>query len=159
MASALPAPTLNERQFVLTEGEYLDRMHYMLQTEVLILRASGFQTSIALPHCLALNYIRTLDGHISPLIHQLASETIAHLNTALLSPQLLYLTNQPNALAAAAVYLGAREVGVKLPELPWWEVFDVDREQLGFLVVAMLSMDAFAESIQKSSSSKRPLPW
>jgi len=66
----------------------------------------------------------------------LAARTIAHLNTALFSPQILYLTHQPTALAVAAIYLSAKEVGVKLPAIEWWEVFDVDREELGFLVLA-----------------------
>jgi hypothetical protein len=29
----------------------------------------------------------------------------------------------------------AREVGIKLPEAEWWEVFGTDREQLGILGV------------------------
>jgi hypothetical protein len=34
---------------------------------------------------------------------------------------------------------------VNLPEVEWWEVFDVGREELGFLVVAMGSTVKFAE--------------
>ena len=75
----------------------------------------------------------------------LAERTLAHLNTALLSPQLLYLTHQPPALAVAAIYLAAREVGTKLVTAEWWEVFDVEREELGFLVVAMGSMGAWVQ--------------
>lgn len=40
----------------------------------------------------------------------------------------------------AAVYLAAREVGVRLPQ-GWWEVFDVEREELGFLVVGYRSCE------------------
>lgn len=75
----------------------------------------------------------------------LASRTLAHLNTALFSPQLLYLTHQPASLAVAAVYLAAREVGVKLPRVEWWEVFDVEREELGFLVVGLGSCKGWVE--------------
>lgn len=75
----------------------------------------------------------------------MAAKTISYLNTALLSPQMLYLTHQPAALATAAIYLAARVVGVKLPEVEWWEVFDCEREELGFLVVAMGSLGALAE--------------
>jgi hypothetical protein len=57
---------------------------------------------------------------------------------------MLYLTTQPNALATAAVYLSAREEGLKMPEVEWWEVFDVEREELGFLVVGMGSLEPFA---------------
>jgi hypothetical protein len=56
---------------------------------------------------------------------------------------MLYLTHQPPQLATAAIYLAAREVGIKLPEVEWWEVFDTDREELGFLCVGMLSLEGF----------------
>lgn len=32
-----------------------------------------------------------------------------------------------------------------MPDVEWWEVFDVDREELGFLVVALTSVEGFAE--------------
>ena len=58
---------------------------------------------------------------------------------------MLYLTHQPAALATAAIYLAARDEEVKLPEVEWWEVFDCEREELGFLVVGMGSLEALAE--------------
>ena len=73
----------------------------------------------------------------------LTSRTLAYLNTALFSPQLLYVTHQPYTLAVAAIYLAARETGVKLTEWDWWEIFDVDREDLGFLVVGLQSCEAW----------------
>ena len=108
----------------------------------------GFNTHVALPHPLAITYLQTLDvfssSHRSKsknIGKQVAARTIAHLNTAVLSPQQLYLTHQPSALATAAIYLAARETGLKLPEVEWWEVFDVEREELGFLVVGMGSLE------------------
>jgi hypothetical protein len=53
------------------------------------------------------------------------------------------VTHQPNALAVAAIYLASREESAKLVDVDWWEVFDVDREELGFLVVGMKSMEGF----------------
>lgn len=41
----------------------------------------------------------------------------------------------------SACYLAAKEVGVRLSTEAWWEVFDVDREALGFLSVALLSCE------------------
>lgn len=88
----------------------------------------------------------------------MAKRAFEHLNSALLSPQLLYLTHQPHALAVSAIYLAAREVDVKLPGVDWWEVFDVDREELGFLVVALRSVDGFAvEERQKWGKRKVPV--
>jgi hypothetical protein len=60
-------------------------------------------------------------------------------------------------LATAAIYLAAREVGVKLPQEEWWEVFDVDREELGFLVVGLNSMESFAMK-EKASWGRRKVP-
>lgn len=109
-----------------------------------VLNALGFNTHVALPHPLAITYLQTLDVFSSSKGKTVAKRTIEHLNTALLSPQMMYLTHQPNALATAAVYLAAREEGVKLPESEWWSVFDVEREELGFLVVGMGSLGVFA---------------
>jgi hypothetical protein len=89
-----------------------------------------------------LTYLQTLGISSSAV----AQKTFEHLNSALLSPQLLYVTHQPNALAVSAIYLAAREVGVKLVDGEWWEVFDVDREELGFLVVGMRSMEGFVRA-------------
>ncbi|RAL62991.1 hypothetical protein DID88_004078 [Monilinia fructigena] len=113
-----------------------------------VLNALGFNTHVALPHPLAITYLQTLDAFSS--VHKkgsgkaVAKKTIQYLNTALLSPQMLYLTHQPCALAVAAIYLAAKEEGVKMPENEWWEVFDVEREELGFLVVGMRSLEGVA---------------
>lgn len=92
-----------------------------------------------------------------PLSSDVSRRTFAHLAGALLSPQLLYLTHPPAALATAAIYLAAREVGVKLAAEEWWVVFDVDREELGFLVVALLSMRGFVLA-EKEKWSARVVP-
>jgi hypothetical protein len=71
---------------------------------------------------------------------------------------MLYLTHQPPQLATAAIYLAAREVGIKLPEVEWWEVFDTDREELGFMCVGMLSVDGFAQrEREKWEGSRVPM--
>ncbi|PWY75173.1 cyclin domain protein [Aspergillus heteromorphus CBS 117.55] len=126
----------------LTEGGYQAQRQVLLRTESIILRTLGFNTHVALPHTIALTYLQTMGVSSSAV----AKRVFEHLNSALLSPQLLYATHQPNALAVAAIYLSAREVGVKLVDSDWWEVFDVDREDLGFLVVGMGSMEGFARA-------------
>lgn len=128
----------------LSEGEYLSRRNALLKTEAHLLRALGFETHVALPYTLAINYLQALDVFDGPLSADVSRRTFAHLTGALLSPQMLYLTHQPPALATAAIYLAAREVGVKLPAEEWWKVFDVEREELGFLVVGMISLEGFA---------------
>jgi hypothetical protein len=113
----------------------------------------GFNTHVALPHTIALTYLQTMNAPSTPL----AKRVFEHLNASLLSPQLLYITHQPNALAVSAIYLAAREVGVKLVDDEWWEVFDVDREELGFLVGAMNSMEGFAKA-EKANWAGRTVP-
>lgn len=130
-----PAP----ETYVLTEGGYQAARLTLLRIESVILRTLGFDTHVALPHTIALTYLQTL-GVTKP---GLPRRVVQHLNASLLSPQLLYVTHQPNALAVAAIYLAAREEGAKLVDSEWWEVFDVDREELGFLVVGMQSTEGF----------------
>ncbi|CAD6579027.1 MAG: hypothetical protein ASARMPREDX12_009042 [Alectoria sarmentosa] len=146
--------------YCLSEGSYQAARATLLQTESIILRAISFITRVTLPHHVALTYLQTL-GVLPPSPTEkssaLAARTLAHLNTALFSPQLLYLTHQPPALAVAAIYLAAREVGVKLPSTEWWEVFDVDRETLGFLVVGLGSCEGWIES-EKEKWTKTSCP-
>lgn len=143
----------------LSEGSYQDGRLALIHTEAQMLRILGYQTHVSLPYAICINYLQALDAFTTSENGQaLAKKAIAHLNSALFSPQLLYLTHQPPALAAAAIYLAAKETGVKLPGEEWWEVFDVDREELGFLVVALISMEGFiAGEVQKWTKSKIPL--
>ncbi|CAI7603369.1 unnamed protein product [Penicillium glandicola] len=139
--------------YILSEGGYQAARIVLLRTETIILRTLGFDTHVALPHTIALTYLQTL-GVAKPAV---AQRVIQHLNAALLSPQLLYVTHQPNALAVAAIYLASREVGVKLVDGEWWEVFDVDREELGFLVVGMKSTEGFMRA-EVSRWNNRGIP-
>ncbi|KAJ5319167.1 Cyclin C/H/T/L [Penicillium brevicompactum] len=139
--------------YILSEGGYQATRQILLHTEAVILRTLGFDTHVALPHTIALTYLQTL-GLSNPAVSQ---RTLQHLNAALLSPQLLYVTHQPNALAVAAIYLASREEGAKLVDSDWWEVFDVDREELGFLVVGMKSMEGFTR-VELSLWNNRSIP-
>ena len=139
--------------YYLSEGGYQTERTVLFRIESIILRTLGFNTHVALPHTIALTYLETLGATTEAV----ARRVFEHLNAALLSPQLLYITHQPNALAVAAIYLAAREVGTKLVDEEWWEVFDVDREELGFLVVGMRSMEGFAVA-EKEKWKVRPTP-
>ncbi|KAL6718663.1 hypothetical protein ACLMJK_002897 [Lecanora helva] len=150
-ASPFRSPTAglskpDPESYFLSEGSYQAAKATLFQTESILLRSISFVTQVILPHHLALTYLQTLAALPSTPTERstaLATRTLEHLNTALLSPQLLYLTHQPPSLAVAAIYLAAREVGVKLANVEWWEVFDVDREELGFLVVALRSCEGW----------------
>lgn len=144
-----PAPDT----YYLSEGTYQTERLVLMRIESTILRTLGFNTHVALPHTIALTYLQTLGTSSSAV----AKRVFEHLNAALLSPQLLYVTHQPNSLAVAAIYLAARETGVKLVDGEWWEVFDVDREELGFLVVGMGSMVNFAKA-EREKWKTRAIP-
>lgn len=98
-----------------------------------------------------MTYLQALDFCNYPK-DGISKRTVEYLNTALLSPQLLYLTHQPNMLAVAAIYNAAKDVGATMPECEWWEVFDVEREELGFLVVAMRSLEGWVRKHRDGNS-------
>ncbi|KAI9878085.1 MAG: hypothetical protein M1830_001838 [Pleopsidium flavum] len=143
--------------YYLSEGDYHNQRNIMLKTEAHILRILGFQTHVSLPYTISINYLQALLPSSHRSLQPLARRVFQQLNTALLSPQMLYLTHQPPALAVAAIYLAARETGAKLPEVEWWEVFDVEREELGFLVVGMQSMDEWVK-VETGKWGKRQAP-
>ncbi|RMZ71654.1 cyclin domain-containing [Pyrenophora seminiperda CCB06] len=144
-------------EYFVTEGTYERRRTSLFTTEQRILRTLGFNLQVQLPYTLCITYLQALDVFTHPRASELAKRAIAHLNTALLSPQCLYLTHQPPVLATASIYLAARETGIKMPECEWWEVFDTDREVLGFLCVGMLSLEGFAAG-EKRKWEDRKIP-
>uniref|UniRef100_L7J533 Cyclin domain-containing protein n=1 Tax=Pyricularia oryzae (strain P131) TaxID=1143193 RepID=L7J533_PYRO1 len=143
-----PDPT----KYYQSEADYFAAHNRILALEGRILYALSFDTRVALPHPLAVTYLQALDFLAQP--REVVSErAVAYLNAALLSPQLLYLTHQPSALAVAAVYNAARDLGAKMPECEWWEVFDVEREELGFLVVGLRSLEGWVRQQKEALAS------
>ncbi|EEH16667.1 hypothetical protein PABG_06754 [Paracoccidioides brasiliensis Pb03] len=148
-----PVERPSPETYYVSEGAYHAERLILMKMESAVLRTLAFNTHVTLPHTIALTYLQTLGTSSSAV----SKRVFEHLNAALFSPQLLYLTHQPNALAASAIYLAAREESVKLVDGEWWEVFDVDREELGFVVVGMRSMEGFAKS-EKEKWKGRPVP-
>jgi hypothetical protein len=144
--------------YYVSEGTYQSRRDQLAKNEMMLLKTLGFDTHVALPYNICINYLQALDVfNDQDAASALSKRAFAHLNTALLSPQLVCLTHQPSSLATAAIYLAAKEVGVKLPAEDWWEVFDTDREELGFLVVALISVEGYVrEEAEKWASGKVP---
>ncbi|KAL9056103.1 MAG: hypothetical protein Q9162_003166 [Coniocarpon cinnabarinum] len=152
------SPPSDEAAFDLsvTETEYQEGRSRCMRAETELLRIIGYDLHVCLAHTLCINYLQTLGAFHSNEGPSVAVQAFAHLNSLLLSPQLVYLTHQPTALATAAIYLASREVGLKLPELPWWEIFDTGREELGFLVASMTSMGAFVKDEEAKWAGKVP---
>ncbi|KAJ4418181.1 hypothetical protein N0V85_001545 [Neurospora sp. IMI 360204] len=143
-----PPPTNIPNDYYLPEHVYNSFHTRLLHCESRILYALSFDTHVSLPHPLAITYLQALD-FLNTSKSTISKRTLAYINTALLSPQMLYLTSQPNALAVAAIYNAAKDVGAKMPECEWWEVFDVDREELGFLVVGMRSVEGWGRKMRE----------
>ena len=150
LRAASPAP-ISPPDAADADAYYVDDTAYLLQrvrlldTETEILKALGYHTHVALPYTLTVHYAQALECLSKPVLHR----AFGYLSDALLSPSLVYLTHQPNALAVAALYLAAREEGCKLSE-GWWEVFDVEREDLGFLVAVMKGVEEFVRERKES---------
>lgn len=136
-----------------TEAQYFEQRGEMIRMEAELLKVQGFQTHVALPYGLIVNYLRTLEC-LDKVVCRRAWELV---NDGLLAPGRVFLTCQPNAIAVAAVYIAAREGGRRLPE-GWWEVFDVEREELGFLVVSLLGVKEFCAR-EKRRWEGREMPW
>lgn len=149
------SPALSPESYYVPESAYYAQRTRLLATETSILKSCGFQTHASLPYTLCINYLQSL----SALSADVVRCSFGYLTDALLSPSLLYLTHQPNALAVAAAYLACRECGVRLPG-GWWEVFDVEREELGFLVVCMRGVVQFVEEQVKVWRGRGGgIPW
>ncbi|KAI5868542.1 hypothetical protein GGS23DRAFT_592312 [Durotheca rogersii] len=129
----------------LTESEYEAFRNRVFAIEPRVLMALSFDTHAVVPHGLAVTYLQALD-FLGEARSAATGRAVAYLNAALLSPQLLYLTHQPAALAVAAIYTAAFEPGARVPTCNWWEAFDVDREELGFLLLALRSLDGWARA-------------
>lgn len=156
-AYLLSSDSSNPESYYLSEGNYVAFRTRILLLEGLVLNALSFDLHVALPHALAITYLQTLALFPEPG-PRVAKRTIQYLNTALLSPQMLYLTHQPNSLAVAAIYLAAKDENVKLPEVEWWEVFDVDREELGFLVMGMGSLLGTVKDVGRKMITNADIP-
>lgn len=162
LSNSSDKPDVNPESYYLSESTYVARRNRYLNVEGQILNALGFNVHVALPYPLAITYLQALDVFSASYNRknpktgkEVGRRAVEYLNTALLSPQMLYLTHQPCALATTAIYLAARDRGVKLPDVEWWEVFDCDREELGFLAVAMRSVDGLAEREKERWGSEK----
>ena len=155
--AALNTADENSTPFHLSQNDYEGARDRLYQHESQILRTLGFQPLVALPYTLCINYLQALDVFADAIGPLVAKRAFMLINNSLLSPQMLHITHQPSAIAVASIYLAAREVGAKLPEVEWWEVFDVDREELGFLVVALQSLEGFAAA-ERGTWAKRRVP-
>ena len=108
--------------------EYFSDLYYETRDtvytgEMRILKALGFQTSVNLPHPLAINYLQVL-GILTP---ELSQHVWNYLNDALWTK--LYCIYPPPVLACMAIYMAARTAGIYLPH-EWSLIMDVERTDM-----------------------------
>lgn len=90
-------PEPDPSSYYLSESAYTAFQARILQLEARILYTLGFDTHVALPHGLAVTYLQALDFCGDSSRTKITRRVVAYLNTALLSPQMLYLTHQQRA--------------------------------------------------------------
>ncbi|KAJ1680373.1 hypothetical protein EV182_000155 [Spiromyces aspiralis] len=123
--------------------EYLSMKDDMVNGELFILRSLGFNVRVQLPYGMMVTYLRSLGLANHEIIPQMSWN---YLNDGLRSN--VYVCYQPQAIACAAIFLAARQCGVKLTTgVPWWEVFDTNERDM--LNIARTIMRLYFEPQQQ----------
>lgn len=109
-----------------------------LRAERHILRELGFEVAMLLdhPHKYVLRFVAAL-GCEGP--SALAQRAWSYLNDSMRTT--LCCRFQPEVIAAAGIYLGARSLGMKLPKVPpWWEPLGAELKEVQLAARAILSL-------------------
>ncbi|KAI0273798.1 cyclin-like protein [Gloeopeniophorella convolvens] len=107
---------------------FYDLKEALVVSEMQILKRLGFDVQVVLPYGTLVNYMRLL-GLTSR--EDAVSRAWGYLNDALQTP--VYALYAVPTVVSAAILLTARQLGISLPSTPpncWWELFDVDWEDL-----------------------------
>ena len=96
-------------------------------SEIMILRAIGFQTFKQLPHGILINYLKALELLGNPEHKRISQRAMNYLNDAFRSPKLALAS--PFLISCVAIERAARHYQIELP-LDWHKVFDVEIAEL-----------------------------
>ncbi|GAO48061.1 cyclin-like protein [Saitoella complicata NRRL Y-17804] len=140
--------------------DYFDQTYYsgrerLLECEMEVLKRLGFKVQVALPYSLALSYARVLN--LPKSVFQRIWNTLSDVNRGILP-----CIHDPAALACGSIWLvcrgGAGGKGGEKVKLPpgWWELFDVENEDLGHVVASIEAMYAWVESEKDTFAA---MPW
>lgn len=93
-----------------------------------ILKKIGFDTVVQLPYTFALSYIQVLGFQATG--SQYVLQMWALLNDAIRTCPVLLLIYQPPTIAVASMTIAAGDCGINISEQNWWEIFNVEYEEL-----------------------------
>jgi len=107
---------------------FYDLKEALVVSEMQILKRLGFDVQVVLPYGTLVNYMRLL-GLTSR--NEAVSMAWGYLNDALQTP--VYALYAVPTVVSASILLTTRRLGISLPSSPesfWWELFDVEWEDL-----------------------------
>ncbi|EGG15128.1 cyclin [Cavenderia fasciculata] len=107
------------------QQRYWDLKHEVIEAELTLLKEFGFMMSVEPPHKYILSYMKLLDRS-----NELAQKAWNFLNDSMRTT--LCVQYKPESISAAAIFMAARMLKVKLPEHPyaWWEIFDTTHDEI-----------------------------
>lgn len=118
---------------------YLEMKEDILKAEQAILRELGFIIHAEHAHKFVFYYIRVLLARgFNEQYPELAQRAWNYANDLYRST--ICLKFRPNVLACGAIFLASRDLKIPLPEPTWWELFDVQKDQVYEVATGILSL-------------------
>lgn len=166
-SSSNPAPPFHYEPQQYFSSSFYDYKDALVIAEMQILKRLGFQVQVNLPYATMVNYLQTLglaDAERHPGVAQRAWGILndacvqapglavfsqcAHTRSLLFVHSLqtpVYALFAPHVLAAASIYLVMHTMKpqpavLPLEPKPWWELFDVTREELRIVCAHVLRL-------------------
>lgn len=136
----LQIPPFEYKPMTYFANEFYDTKDALVIAEMQILKRLGFQVQVNLPYATMVNYLQLLgltgsQTQDSPIAKD--GETFAQLAWAILNDSLqttVYCLFPPHVIAVSAIYLTSTFITssppLPLQPKPWWELFDVSREEV-----------------------------
>ncbi|KAK9462229.1 cyclin-like protein [Lipomyces oligophaga] len=131
------------------------RFNRIVSTETAVLATLGFDTKVVLPFNILCTYL----DYIQLPCHSLILKTAwGYINDSLRSQ--ICILHQPITIAVTCLWIAAREHDVVVLEnRPWWQVFDVDSEDMGHLLLLLRQAKHIALRLEKEVvAAEAPLP-
>jgi hypothetical protein len=108
----------------------------LAEGEMEILAALSFDTKVVLPYSLAMSYLQVLGLGSND---RMCGLTWTLVNDAIRCCPYLMITHQPNVVAVGCIVVAAAQLNLVVSEQDgWWEIFDVDSEDMGHCMVVVL---------------------
>ncbi|ANB11861.1 hypothetical protein AWJ20_85 [Sugiyamaella lignohabitans] len=132
--------------------DVIDTWKQISPTEMEVLAGLAFDTNVVLPYSLALSYIQVLS------LHERAGSDIIKLtwstiNDGIRDSPFLTIVHQPNTIAVTSIILAATKLNVVVSDqVNWWDMFDVNSEDVGHSMALILEGKEYASYIRNQNS-------